>query len=165
MHSQLIVSRKQLWWNLKKSKTRKSMCHLDHHRRFPTKKIGRAIRILMLGAQWCRLRLRFHVPNWLSAAWERRDLCHSEFSVLVLGSERIGYERVHTTSQGRDAASGPLLRVAETPAEGLHWVGLRCLAEVYALLPISIGILAVLYRDVLSARVEGWHSGGVERGQ
>ena len=48
IHSQLIVSRSRLWWNLKKSKTRKRMCHLDHHRRFPTKISGRAIRILIL---------------------------------------------------------------------------------------------------------------------
>ena len=40
IHSQLIVSRKQLWWNLKKSFTRKKMCHLDHHQRFPTNIIG-----------------------------------------------------------------------------------------------------------------------------
>ena len=40
IHSQLIVSRKLLRWNLKKSKTRKFMCHLDHHQRFLTKKIG-----------------------------------------------------------------------------------------------------------------------------
>ena len=35
INSQLIVSRKLLWWNLEKSCTRKYMCHLDHHRRFP----------------------------------------------------------------------------------------------------------------------------------
>ena len=40
IHSQLIVSRKLLWWNLEKSYTRKYMCHLDHHRRFPSKIIG-----------------------------------------------------------------------------------------------------------------------------
>ena len=48
IHSQLIVSRKQLWWNLKKSLTRKCMCHLDHRRRFLTKIIGRVIWILLL---------------------------------------------------------------------------------------------------------------------
>ena len=48
IHSQLIVSRKLLWWNLKKSYTRKCMCHLDHHRRFPTKIIGCANWILIL---------------------------------------------------------------------------------------------------------------------
>ena len=48
IHSQLIVSRNQLWWNLKKSYTRKCMCHLDHRRRFPKKIIGREIWILML---------------------------------------------------------------------------------------------------------------------
>ena len=47
-HSQLIVSRKLLWWNLKKSYTRKRTCHLEHHRRFLTKIIGRAIWILIL---------------------------------------------------------------------------------------------------------------------
>ena len=48
IHSQLVVSRKQLCWNLKKSYTRKCMCHLDHRRRFPTKIIGRVIWNLML---------------------------------------------------------------------------------------------------------------------
>ena len=48
IHSQLIVSRKHLWWNLKKSYTKKCMCHLDHSRRFPVKIIGRVIWILML---------------------------------------------------------------------------------------------------------------------
>ena len=47
IHSQLVVSRKRLWWNLKTSYTRKCMCHLDHHRRFPTRLIERAMRILM----------------------------------------------------------------------------------------------------------------------
>ena len=47
IHSQLIVSRKQLWWNLKISFSRKCMCHLDHHRKFLTKKIGCVIWILM----------------------------------------------------------------------------------------------------------------------
>ena len=36
----LTVSRTLLWWNLEKSYTRKFMCHLDHHQRFPSKKIG-----------------------------------------------------------------------------------------------------------------------------
>ena len=40
IHSQLIVSRKLLWWNLKKSYTRSYMCHLDHHRKCLTKIIG-----------------------------------------------------------------------------------------------------------------------------
>ena len=47
IHSQLIVSRKQLWWNQKKSYIRKCMSHLDHRRRFPMKIIGRVIWILM----------------------------------------------------------------------------------------------------------------------
>ena len=50
IHSQLIVSRRRLWWNLKKLFTRRYMCHLDHHRRFPTKIIERAIWILILRA-------------------------------------------------------------------------------------------------------------------
>ena len=37
IHSQLIVSRMLLWWNLEKSYTSKYMCHFDHHRRFPSK--------------------------------------------------------------------------------------------------------------------------------
>ena len=36
-HSQLIVSRKLLWWNLEKSYTRKYMRHLDLLQRFPSK--------------------------------------------------------------------------------------------------------------------------------
>ena len=38
---------KYLWWNLKKSNTRRYMCHLDHHRKSPTKIIGCVIWILM----------------------------------------------------------------------------------------------------------------------
>ena len=34
IHSQPIVSRKLLWWNLEKSNTRKYMCHLDVSQRF-----------------------------------------------------------------------------------------------------------------------------------
>ena len=49
IHSQLVVSRRRLWWTLEKSYTRKRMCHFDHHREFLTKIIGRAIwGILML---------------------------------------------------------------------------------------------------------------------
>ena len=39
-HSKLIVSWKQLWWNLKKSYTRKFMRHFDLLQRFPLKIIG-----------------------------------------------------------------------------------------------------------------------------
>ena len=39
-HSQLIVSRKLLWWNLEKSFTRKNMRHLDLLQRFLLKIIG-----------------------------------------------------------------------------------------------------------------------------
>ena len=39
-HSQLIVSRKLLWWNLEKLFTRKYMRHLDHLQRFFLKIIG-----------------------------------------------------------------------------------------------------------------------------
>ena len=39
-HSQLIVSRKLLWWNLEKSFTRKYICHLGLLQRFPSKIIG-----------------------------------------------------------------------------------------------------------------------------
>ena len=39
-HSQLIVARKLLWWNLEKSYTRKYMCHLGLLRRFLVKTIG-----------------------------------------------------------------------------------------------------------------------------
>ena len=46
IRSQLIVSRKLLWWNLKKSYTRRYICHLDHHRQFPTKIFGCVIWIL-----------------------------------------------------------------------------------------------------------------------
>ena len=70
-HSQLIVSRKRLWWNLKKSYTRKRMCHFDHHRRFPTKIIGRAI--------WSSGRL---VTRWREETLERtkfdRDTLNQE---------------------------------------------------------------------------------------
>ena len=48
IESQLIVSRNRLGWNLKKLYTRRYMCHLDHHRKFPAKIIGCAIWILML---------------------------------------------------------------------------------------------------------------------
>ena len=41
---------KAIVMNLKKSYTRKCMCHLEHHRRFPTKIIERAIWILVLRA-------------------------------------------------------------------------------------------------------------------
>ena len=47
IHSQLIVSRKLLWWNLKKSYTRRYMRHLDHHERFPTRDIECVIWILI----------------------------------------------------------------------------------------------------------------------
>ena len=47
LHFQLIVSRQLLWWNLEKSYTRRYICHLDHHRKFPTKIIGCVIWILM----------------------------------------------------------------------------------------------------------------------
>ena len=47
IYSQLVVSRKQFWWNLEKSYTRKYMCHLDQRRRFPVKIIGRATWILV----------------------------------------------------------------------------------------------------------------------
>ena len=40
IHSQLIVSRKLLWWNLGKSYTRKYLCHLNLVQRFPFKIIG-----------------------------------------------------------------------------------------------------------------------------
>ena len=39
-HSQLVVSRKLLRWNLEKSFTRRYMCHLDLLQRFPSKIIG-----------------------------------------------------------------------------------------------------------------------------
>ena len=39
---------KAIVMNLKKSYTRKCLCHLDHHRRFPIKSIGRVIWILTL---------------------------------------------------------------------------------------------------------------------
>ena len=39
-HSQLIVSRKLLWWNLEKSYTTKYICHLGFLQRFPSKIIG-----------------------------------------------------------------------------------------------------------------------------
>ena len=46
IHSQFIVSRKQLRWILKKSYTRECICHFVHHRQFPSKIIGCAIWIL-----------------------------------------------------------------------------------------------------------------------
>ena len=42
-HSQLVVSRKFLWWNLENFLTRKYMRHLDLLQRFPSKTIGERI--------------------------------------------------------------------------------------------------------------------------
>ena len=116
IHSQLIVSRKRLWWNLKKSYTRKCMCHLDHRRRFPIKLIGRVIWILMFqeavktfnGSNWNpirnyqvqggllqnRVKKPWNVPSLIATLLTKRNMIMSQ---IQRGRETRMWTRIHRT--------------------------------------------------------------------